>query len=259
MEKYIINGSTLTGIADGVRKVTGTTDKMKPDEMAAALNNIDVSGGGYGEGYTAGQQAEYDRFWDSYQDLGKRSDYSYSFSGQCWTDITFLPKYDIKPTGTGTYGMFFNSMVTGDLVALCEKQGIIIDVSGCNAFSAMFTNCKFTRVGTLNFSNAQLRNVFENAKNLKIIDKLIVAEKAQFISTFSNTKALEEIRFEGVIGNDIGFSSCSLLSAESVQSIIDALKDLTGTTAKKVQFHSDVVLKLTDEQLATITAKNWTI
>jgi endonuclease I len=46
---------------------------------------------------------------------------------------------------------------------------------------------------------------------------------------------------------------------DSVQSIVDALKDLTGATAQTLTFHADVGGKLTDAQKATITAKNWTL
>jgi hypothetical protein len=47
------------------------------------------------------------------------------------------------------------------------------------------------------------------------------------------------------------------LSPETIQSIIDGLTDLTGQTAQTLTFHKDVGAKLTDEQKATITAKNW--
>ena len=46
---------------------------------------------------------------------------------------------------------------------------------------------------------------------------------------------------------------------ETVQSAIDGLVDLTGQTALKVVFAPPIGAKLTDEQKATITAKNWTL
>lgn len=43
--------------------------------------------------YDAGKQAEYDRFWDAYQQNGTRGSYSYAFGGVAWTDETLKPKY----------------------------------------------------------------------------------------------------------------------------------------------------------------------
>ena len=54
-------------------------------------------------------------------------------------------------------------------------------------------------------------------------------------------------------------SSSRSLTASSIQNVIDALADLTGSTSQKVTFASTVKSKLTDEQLAQISAKNWTL
>ena len=47
MAKYVIEDTTLTGIAGAIREKNGTTDTMKPTEMAAAIAAI-VSGGSGG-------------------------------------------------------------------------------------------------------------------------------------------------------------------------------------------------------------------
>lgn len=49
------------------------------------------------------------------------------------------------------------------------------------------------------------------------------------------------------------------LDEATIQSVIDGLADLTGGTAQTLTLHADVKAKLTDEQKATITGKNWTI
>ena len=69
---------------------------------------------------------------------------------------------------------------------------------------------------------------------------------------------LREIRFvAGSIKGNISFVDTAVLSAESIQSIIDGLADLTGSDIKTLTLHADIVL--TDEQKATIAAKNWTL
>lgn len=57
----------------------------------------------------------------------------------------------------------------------------------------------------------------------------------------------------------IALGHCKNLSDKSIQSIIDGLSNLTGQTAQTIIMHSNVKAKLTDEQLAQITSKNWTL
>ena len=77
---------------------------------------------------------------------------------------------------------------------------------------------------------------------------------------FGSTTNLKEVRFaKNTIKLSIAFAQSPLLSDDSIQSIIDGLMDLTGQTAQTLTFHADVKAKLTAEQIATITSKNWTI
>ena len=85
-----------------------------------------------------------------------------------------------------------------------------------------------------------------------------VSENATFSNTFYSCGVVD-LTIEGVIGKDINFSGAQHLSDASVQSVIDHLKDLTGQTAQTLTFHAAVAAKLTEEQKATITAKNWTL
>jgi hypothetical protein len=129
----------------------------------------------------------------------------------------------------------------------------------------MFKDTTTTRLPELNFSHAHdydsgngLYMTFMNA-TVKTIDKLVVSDKLKYNSTFNGCSNLENITFEGVIGNSLSFANSSKLTNASVQSIIDCLKDLTGATAQTLTFHATVGAKLTDAQKATITAKNWTL
>lgn len=80
------------------------------------------------------------------------------------------------------------------------------------------------------------------------------------IAMFNNTTALKDIRFvANTIKCSFNIAQCPNLSDETVQSIIDGLADLTGGTAQTLTVHATVGDKLTDEQKATITAKNWTL
>ena len=76
-------------------------------------------------------------------------------------------------------------------------------------------------------------------------------------SAFHQAFYLREVRFvPETIKFGMVFSS-SVLSDGSIQSIIDGLA--TVETAQTLTLHTDVKAKLTDEQLATITSKNWNL
>ena len=121
---------------------------------------------------------------------------------------------------------------------------------------------------TLNFDTSgctNFQNSFACRMGLEVIDgQPLNCSSAKtgtpFSLTFNYCYALKEIRFvPNTIYLGIDFVHSNLLSAESIQSIIDGLADLTGATGKNIRFHKDVGPKLTDVQKATITAKNWTL
>lgn len=74
----------------------------------------------------------------------------------------------------------------------------------------------------------------------------------------NNCGNLKEIRFvPNTIFANISFSNTANLSAESIQSIIDGLAIVE--TSCTLTFNSTVKAKLTEQQIATITSKNWTL
>ena len=106
-------------------------------------------------------------------------------------------------------------------------------------------------------------NMFRGCEALDTIDgtpldfSSMVDTQINFLNLCTS---LVDIRFvPNTIPVAISFTSTQKLSAESIQSIIDGLADLTGGTAQTLTLHATVGGKLTDEQKATITAKNWTL
>ncbi len=179
--------------------------------------------------FDAGKQSEYDRFWDSAQNFGNRVGYICSFAGYCWNDDTYNPKYPITATENSNY-LFWNARITN------TKVPIYVSTTGSNN-SNTFASCSY----------------------LVTIPLLVAAEKTTFYSSFNGCTAMENITFEGTIGNAISFNNSSKLTNKSVQSIIDHLKDLTGANTQTLTLHANVGANLTDEQKASVTAKNWTL
>ena len=103
-----------------------------------------------------------------------------------------------------------------------------------------------------------ITGMFSYCPKLRKIQTIPIAEDANQLD-FTNINALEDISFCGVLPVNVSFAQSPKLTTESVQSIIDHLKDLTGETAQTLTFHATVGGKLTAEQKAAITAKNWTL
>ena len=118
---------------------------------------------------------------------------------------------------------------------------------------------------TLNvsFENGQrFNNMLTKVQALEIIDgtPINLSSAINVNNIFSYCTALKEVRFAAnTIKISITFAQCDELSTATIQSIIDGLADLTGGTAQTLTLHADVGAKLTDEQKASITAKNWTL
>lgn len=210
--------------------------------------------------YDAGKQAEYDRFWDIHQTNGTRNIYAGAFAG--WRGENFNPKYKMAPKGTtvaqymfygfnrGTSEMFdmspYNDML--DCSGIINAQAMFndawiknlyCDFSSCTSFSSTFQSTNASRVQNI---------------TLKVTNKLI-----NYTSCFTNQSSLSLLFFtdDSEIVATISFAACSKLTDESVQSIINALGVVT--TTKTITFHSTVVNKLTDEQIAQIAEKGWAL
>lgn len=187
----------------------------------------------YSEGLVKGRKAEYDEFWDAYQQNGSRVNYQHAFPGEGWTNENFKPKYNIIPTGNASN--FFNqTFISGDVVNLLAQQNVILDFSNTTRMQSGFYYARYiTHLGILNFSKLDTSSVymFGTCSALHTIDKIIVTENTVYSYWFEQCKELKEIRFEGVIGNSLDIHWSTKLSAESYYNIISHLSS-TATGVK---------------------------
>lgn len=100
--KYIAKHSTLVNLAKTVRSFTGTNTKMTIEDMKDALNDNDV--------FESGKQAQYDAFWDKFQNYGNRTKYPYAFYGDGWTTDILKPKYSIELTAGANCAYMFSML-----------------------------------------------------------------------------------------------------------------------------------------------------
>ena len=161
--------------------------ELRPSEYASKVDAV----------YEAGKQAQYDEFWDAYQQNGTRTDYNDSFRSVGWTKNTFKPKYDIRAKKAN--GLFSYSKI--------EQIDVVVDVSGAGSITSTFSNCPL----------------------LHTIKKIVIDETLTFSSVFYNCPALVNLTIEGTIGKN-GFSvqQSTKLSKASITSIINALSSTTS-------------------------------
>lgn len=202
--------------------------------------------------YEAGQK----EVWKFITDEGTRTDYGNAFLK---TNLEYFePKYDISPT-SATY-MFANSIGSVDLADKFEKNGVSLDFSSCTNFTRAFYNSKITKLGVIDCASAKaLDYTFGLMTGLQTIEKWIVDSNNTFSNTFSTASALENIIVEGVIANDISFSSCKKLTHDSLMSIINALDTLESGVTQTLTLGSTNLAKLTDAEKAVATQKGWTL
>lgn len=149
-----------------------------------------------------------------------------------------IKKITIKGNTAGNNVVFnraFRSCASVETIDLTEFN--VIFATDLTMMCAYNTNLKYI-LGELDFSNVTggLNNAFEGANNL-----VTITPKANSIKI------------------SLKFAYNNKLSDASIQSIIDGLADLSGLTSQTLTVHQDVRNKLTDDQLTTISDKNWAI
>lgn len=78
--------------------------------------------------------------------------------------------------------------------------------------------------------------------------------------TFQYCYNLENVTLEnGFAGNGLDLSASTKFSVDTMIAMFNALADLTGQQAKTLKLGSTNLAKLTNEQIAIATEKNWTL
>ena len=239
----------LSAIGNALREKTGRTDLLTLDQMPEEIKGIETGGG----------DNHYDTFWDNYQQNGERKHYYNGFGGQGWTDETFYPKYNI--VSTSSQSMFQYALIT-DLVQRLKDCGVTLDTSQSTSMGYIFGNMNnITTIPHISFAKVTGTQAycFHGDSKLHTIEKLTLKKELKYTNFLTGCNFLENLTIEGEIGTNFTLVNSSKLTTESVNSVINALVDLTGQTAQTLTFHATVKANLSDEQIASITSKNWTL
>jgi hypothetical protein len=187
--------------------------------------------------FDAGKKAEYDRFWDAFQENGERYLYNYGFAYEGWNADTYAPKYPItiRGKGNGNYVYLYNFFVVDTMVEISVLQNSDRGQPG------------------------ETIGLFQNAINLKTIRKLTFDETTIINNVFWNCPALENLTMGGTIGqNGFDVSQSPKLTHDSLMSIINCLEAKAEGTWT-VTLGATNLAKLTDAEKAIATQKGWTL
>lgn len=170
------------------------------------------------------------------------------------------PKVTLNLNNVTSLGELMNGVtnveeLTINLKKQCTTMYRMIFAFSANKFKKIVLNFDTSKVTSM--MNAFCRITTQGAE---IIGELDFSSVTVISGMFDYSSGIKEVRFKkGTLKLSLQMRDLALLSDESIQSIIDGLADLTGQTAQTVQFHSDVKSKLTENQIAQITSKNWTL
>ena len=213
-----------------------------------------ISDGGYERGYAKGYEEGRD-IWNYVRSI------SGAFQNNTFPAGTNLvlnvPNLSLSVNEGNLNYTFRNTTGLESITLKCTTRGVAMHAHG--AFSRC-SNLRFLDLSEFNTTFGVSTDVFYNCTSLEEIRGEIENTTTNWTLWFASCVKLREVRFKAnSIKGAFTILQSPLLSAESVQSIVDGLADMTGGTSYKLTLHANVKAKLTEEQLATIAAKNWTM
>ncbi len=180
--------------------------------------------------------------------------------------LSLLP--ELNTTNGRNFGYMFNYCQN-----MQNDKEITYNVGKAGNFSFMFNECRSMRVAPImnTYNGRAFAYMFCNCSSLVTIPKLYLSNTVEqyydennmttyacFHKAFSGCTNLENIVIQGNIYHNISFYDCNKLTHESLMSIINALANNSSATTKHYcQLGSTNIAKLTNEEKAIATNKNW--
>jgi hypothetical protein len=237
----------------------------------------------YEEGVAAGKKSEYDAFWDAFQDYGNRTNYNMAFAGGSWTPEMLKPKYPIHPNDGGREYSYEGARIFERFGKKSLDKGSVydwneitanmdIDFSSVSHPISLFANANITNLDVDLSGAVSMYQTFAHSdcgcvsSHDPISIRFKVTEKCvSFSNTFSYSTILAELILTDdstIAANGFNVQWSTLLSHDSLMSIINALKDYSEDTSGTewiVTLGSENIAKLTADELYIAEAKGWRV
>ena len=232
MDKVIISKSKLDTLADKINEKVGGGGGT-PISLDEMIDKV-------------GEKDECRAYFEN------RTNYKYCFHE---APVAEIPYFKTNPQAYNYIGMFEYSQIT---------KAPLLDFSHATTIELMFLSCaKLKEVELKGIELGNLNVLSKTFQECSLLENIITPINGRNIqtsyglnSTFAGCSSLKTVSFvPKTIKVRISFSDSPLLSAESVQSIIDGLAPVT--TATTLTFHKDIVIS--DSQKQQIINKGWTL
>ena len=130
--------------------------------------------------------------------------------------------------------------------------------AGCTSLENCILPNNATAIGIDVFYNCTaLKTVYLPSSITSATNNSLSHSSSHYI--FKNCTALEDVQLGQDWNMSLSVNSSENLTVDSMVAMFNSLKDLTGETAKTLTLGSTNLAKLTDEQKAIATNKNWTL
>jgi hypothetical protein len=239
-------------IAETIRSWAGKTTSYRPEEMWSGIESVYWKG--HADGQEAGGGGSYDEGYEQGKIDGDVSKYAsvlrfknavfpdgYELTVHCdnatelpqFAGATGIKKVIIYCRTDKTYGSSQPFYPNDSIETVLFPNGV--KLSSANYFA---TNCTqlVSVFGAMDITGITSDNLFTGCINLVDVEFVPLT----------------------ITGNK-NFAKSSKLSDASIQSIVDGYVDMTGQTSPTLTVHPTVGEKMTEEQKATLTAKNVTL
>ena len=129
----------------------------------------------------------------------------------------------------------------------------------CSSLTSIILPEGVTVIGTNVFYGCtSLKTVYLPSSITTAINNCLTATSSSYY-LFHNCTALEDVQLGQNWNMSLRLNVSNNLTVNSMVAMFNSLKDLTGDTAKTLTLGSTNLAKLTDEQKAIATNKNWTL
>lgn len=248
----------LTDVAQAIKNKKGDQTPIKASDFDTEITNLPSGGGDLSEYFNT--QIESD---------GKTLNYTLGKWVNC------LKKIKIENVTTNTFGYLFRGYM-GEAIDISS-----LDMNNATTLNYMFSGC--TNIKELDFSQNSLPNLSnirflcENCSNLETLN-IGNFDFSDFRGTSAGTvdnfitgcSSLKNLTFGTNLGKSfttsshatlskVTLSGSPLLTHDSLMSVINNLYDLTGRSTQDLVLGETNLAKLTPEEIAIATNKNWTV
>lgn len=214
----------------------------------------------YDAGYNAATDDMEMKMWKSITANGTRDVWVRTFNGTDYTGFSFpKPVKPVLANNNISYIERFCYEYKGTkLPGNIDLSNIPKNSTPSNLFS---WSRQLVEIYDMGLPAINYDSCFTYCRSLKTIEVLRINETNTFPS-FNETNVIKNIRIDGVIGKNVAISNCTLLTHDSLMSIINSLKDYSSDesgTAHSCSIGSTNLSKLTEEEQQIAIDKGWTL